>query len=50
MTRLHDGRRYVAMSIYPAKAFDRVVSAMPETVVHLWPMGRLSERIPAASR
>lgn len=43
VTRLHDGRRYVAMSVYAAKPFDRAVSAMPETVVHLWSMGWLSE-------
>jgi hypothetical protein len=43
VTRLHDGKRYVATSIYPAKDFDRAVSAMPASVVHLWPMGSLSD-------
>jgi hypothetical protein len=43
VTRLHDGKCYVAMSIHPAKDFDRAVSAMPETVAHLWPMGSLAE-------
>jgi hypothetical protein len=43
VTRLHDGNRYVAMGVYTAKHTDRAVSAMPETVVHLWPMGSLSE-------
>jgi hypothetical protein len=43
VTRLLDGKRYVAMSIYPAKHSDRAVSAMPETVLHLWPMGSLSD-------
>jgi hypothetical protein len=43
VTRLLDGKRFVAMSIYPAKDFDRAVSAMPETVLHLWPMGSLSD-------
>ena len=40
---LLDGSRFVVRSIYRAKPSDREWSNMPEIVVHVWPLTRLTE-------
>ena len=40
---LLDGHRYQVSAIYPAKAKDKEWSFLPDTVVHTWPAGALSE-------
>jgi hypothetical protein len=40
---LYDGHRYVVLAVYPAKATDREWSTMPETVMHAWPAGAVTD-------
>jgi hypothetical protein len=40
---LLDGSRYRVDAIFPAKPNDREWSTMPDTVVHTWPAGHVSE-------
>jgi hypothetical protein len=40
---LLDGRRYHVDAIYPAKPIDKEFSTLPDTVVHSWPDGSLTE-------
>ena len=40
---LLDGHRYQVGAIYPAMAKDKEWSFLPDTVVHTWPAGSLSE-------
>jgi hypothetical protein len=40
---LYDGHRYVVQGIYPAKPRDKEWDFLPDTVVHTWPVGSLSE-------
>lgn len=40
---LFDGKLYRVSSFYKASARDRFQNVMPETVMHTWPAGSLSE-------
>jgi hypothetical protein len=40
---LYDGHRYLVQAIYPAKPRDKEWDFLPDTVVHAWPVGSLSE-------
>lgn len=40
---LFDGHRYLVQAIYPAKPKDKEWDFLPATVVHTWPVGKLSE-------
>ena len=40
---LFDGHRYLVQAIYPAKPKDKEWDLLPDTVVHTWPVGTLSE-------
>lgn len=40
---LYDGHRYLVHAIYPAKPTDKEWTFLPDTVVHTWPVGSLSE-------
>jgi hypothetical protein len=43
LTDLFDGRLYRVTRFYKASATDRFQNVMPETVMHTWPAGSLSE-------
>ncbi len=40
---LYDGHRYQVQAIYPAKPSDKEWTFLPDTVVHTWPAGSLTE-------
>jgi hypothetical protein len=40
---LYNGHRYLVQAIYPAKPKDKEWSFLPDTVMHTWPVGSLSE-------
>lgn len=40
---LYDGHRYLVQAIYPAKPTDKEWAFLPDTIVHTWPAGSLSE-------
>jgi hypothetical protein len=40
---LYDGHRYLVQAICPAKPKDKEWDFLPDTVVHTWPVGALSE-------
>ena len=40
---LYDGHRYAVQAICPAKPRDKEWHFLPDTVVHTWPVGSLSE-------
>jgi hypothetical protein len=40
---LYDGHRYRVQAIYPAKPSDKEWSFLPDTVLHTFPAGSLSE-------
>jgi hypothetical protein len=40
---LYDGSRYLVRALYPAKTADKEWDFLPDTVMHTWPAGSLSE-------
>jgi len=42
---LFNGRLFRVLSIHAAKELDREVPTMPETVIHLWPAGSVTEDV-----
>jgi hypothetical protein len=41
ITDLFDGQRYRVVGIYLAKPADKEWSSMPDTVLHVWPIGAM---------
>jgi hypothetical protein len=40
---LYDGKQYRIRAIYAAKPSDKEWSSMPDTILHAWPEGALTE-------